>query len=148
MARQVGGREAAPAYALAGLLAGAGITHFVLPEFYDRIVPHALPASSRSWTILSGLVELTCAAGLVPARSRRLAATCTALLFVLVFPANIQMAVDWRNRSLLERLAADGRLPLQIPLVWWALSVRRAAGTSEGDHRHVHRASWRRSSPS
>jgi uncharacterized membrane protein len=132
MARWVAERETAPAYALAGLLAGAGITHLVLPDFYDRIVPHALPGASRSWTILSGLVELTCAAGLVPARSRRLAATCAAVLFVVVFPANIQMAVDWRNRSLLERLAADGRLPLQIPLVWWALKVRREAAGAPG----------------
>jgi uncharacterized membrane protein len=44
-----------------------------------------------------------------------------------VFPANIQMAVDWRSRPVPEQLAAYGRLPLQIPLVLWALKVRRDA---------------------
>jgi uncharacterized membrane protein len=115
-------------YALVGLLAAAGASHLALPDFYDRIVPHTLPGSSRTWTVLSGVVELIGAAGLLPARSRRLAATGIALLFVVVFPANIQMAVDWRSRPVMERLAAYGRLPLQIPLIWWALRVRREAG--------------------
>ncbi len=78
---------------------------------------------------------MTCAAGLLPVRTRRLAAGCTALLFVLVFPANIQMAVDWRNRPLLDRLGAYGRLPVQVPLVWWALKVRRQASGSSGGRR-------------
>jgi uncharacterized membrane protein len=124
------GRRSGPTrttYALAALMAAAGVSHLVLPGFYDRIVPHALPGSSQTWTLVSGVVELAGAVGLLPARSRRLAATAIALLFVVVFPANIQMAVDWRHRSLIERLAAYGRLPLQIPLVWWALNVRRDA---------------------
>jgi uncharacterized membrane protein len=37
-------------YLLAGLLAGAGVTHFASPRFYDRIVPHALPGPPRAWT--------------------------------------------------------------------------------------------------
>jgi hypothetical protein len=37
------------------------------------------------------------------------------------------MAIDWSDRSLAERLAAYGRLPLQIPMVVWALRVRRAS---------------------
>jgi uncharacterized membrane protein len=135
MALRAAERAGTPTYALAGLLAAAGVSHFLLPDFYDRIVPHALPGSSRAWTALSGAVELSCAAGLLPVRSRRLAAGCIAVLFVLVFPANIQMAVDWRNRPLLERLAAYGRLPVQLPLVWWALTVRRHAAASTGGDR-------------
>lgn len=127
MPLSVARRGTAATYALAGLLAGAGVTHFVLPGFYDRIVPRALPGSSRTWTVLSGVVELGCAVGLLPGRSRRVAATLTAVLFVAVFPANVQMAVDWRHRSLADRLVAYGRLPLQIPLLWWALKVRKLA---------------------
>ncbi len=127
MGMPVAQRGTAPAYALAGLLAAAGVSHFVVPGFYNRIVPHALPGSSRTWTLLSGGVELGAAAALLPARSRRLAATFTAVLFVAVFPANVQMAFDWRHRPLVDRLAAYGRLPLQIPLLWWALKVRRDA---------------------
>jgi uncharacterized membrane protein len=50
-----------------------------------------------------------------------------AVLFVAVFPANIQMAVDWRSRPIADQAIAYGRLPLQIPLVLWALAVRRAS---------------------
>ena len=46
-------------------------------------------------------------------------------LFIGVFPANVKMAYDWRQRPLPARAAAFGRLPLQAPLVWWALRVAR-----------------------
>jgi uncharacterized membrane protein len=60
-------------------------------------------------------------------RTRRLGGLLAAALFVAVFPANVKMALDWSDRSLLERIAAYGRLPLQIPMVIWALRVRRSA---------------------
>lgn len=41
---------------LAGLLAGAAVTHFARPEPYDALVPSALPGSARAWTQASGLV--------------------------------------------------------------------------------------------
>ncbi|MCU1595171.1 MAG: putative rane protein, partial [Frankiales bacterium] len=37
-------------YLLAGLLAGAGATHFLKPGLYDPIVPHVLPGPPRAWT--------------------------------------------------------------------------------------------------
>ena len=48
-----------------------------------------------------------------------------AALFVGVFPGNIKMAVDWSDRSLVEQLIAYGRLPLQIPLILWAMRVAK-----------------------
>jgi uncharacterized membrane protein len=57
-------------------------------------------------------------------RTRRSAATTAAALFVVVFPANVQMAVDPGG---VPRWLAIARLPLQVPLVLWALQVRRAA---------------------
>jgi uncharacterized membrane protein len=119
------GRRAA--LALAGLLAVAGTSHFVVPRLYDMIVPPQLPGSPRAWTLVSGAAELACAAAVAHPRTRRLGATAAAVLFVAVFPANVYMAIDWRARPLPERLVAYGRLPLQIPLVIWALRVRRAA---------------------
>jgi uncharacterized membrane protein len=44
-----------------------------------------------------------------------------------VFPANVKMAYDWRNRALPLRAAAFGRLPFQAPLIGWALYVARSA---------------------
>ena len=49
----------------------------------------------------------------------------TAAFFVGVFPANVKMARDWRNRPTPQKAAALGRLPLQLPLVLWARSVAR-----------------------
>lgn len=118
-----GGRDR-PALALAALLAVAGTTHFAAPHFYDAIVPRRLPGPARAWTLVSGAAELACAVAMVRRRTRRLGATAAAILFVAVFPANVQMAIDWRGRPMPERLVAYGRLPLQIPLVIWALRVR------------------------
>jgi len=115
------------AFGLAGLLGFAGVAHFVNPGFFDEIVPHALPASPRSWTYLSGAAELACAAAVARPGTRRIGGLAAAILFVAVFPANVQMAVDWRHRPALERAGAYGRLPLQIPLVLWAWRVRRDA---------------------
>ena len=120
-------REEAAAYGLAALLGVAGVAHFVNPGFFDEIVPHALPGSPRSWTYLSGVAELACAAAVARPSTRRIGGLAAAIVFVAVFPANIQMAVDWRSRPVPEQAAAYGRLPLQIPLVLWALRVRRNA---------------------
>jgi len=100
------------------------VSHFAIPRFYDAIVLHALPGPARAWTLASGVVELACAAAVALPRTRRLGATAAAVLFVAVFPANIQMAVDWRSRPAIDQAIAYGRLPLQIPLVLWALAVR------------------------
>lgn len=110
---------------LAGLLAGAGIAHFAAPKAFDATVPRVLPGSPRTWTYASGVVELALAAGVAAPRTRRAAALATTAFFVGVFPANAQMAVDWRRRPALQRAAAFGRLPLQVPLVLWARNVAR-----------------------
>ncbi|MFJ4787845.1 DoxX family protein [Streptomyces sp. NPDC088794] len=112
---------------LAGLMAAAGVTHFVTPRPYDMIVPKSLPGTPRTWTYASGAVELALAAGLLAPRTRRTAALATAALFVGVFPANVKMAVDWRHRPAPLKAAAIGRLPLQVPLVLWARSVAKNA---------------------
>lgn len=112
------------AHGLAGLLATAGVLHFVKPQFFDAIVPKALP-NPRLWTYLSGVAELAVAAAIANPRTRRRGATAAALLFVAVFPANVQNAVDAKPGT--ERVVTAIRLPLQIPLVAWALSVRRTA---------------------
>lgn len=108
-------------------MAAAGTTHFLAPWPYDKIVPPQLPGRPRTWTHLSGLAELACAAAVLNPGTRRLGALATAGLFMAVFPANVKMARDWRERALPLRAAAYGRLPMQAPLVAWALQVARSA---------------------
>ncbi|MER6263810.1 DoxX family protein [Streptomyces sp. NPDC059688] len=110
---------------LAGLLATAGVAHFAVPRQFDATIPRMLPGSPRTWTYGSGVVELALAAGIAAPRTRAVAAKAAAAFFVGVFPANVQMAVDWRHRPTPLRTAALARLPLQVPLVLWARGVAR-----------------------
>ena len=117
------GRTAA---GLAGLLAVSGTLHFLRPRPFDSIVPRVLPGSARLWTYLSGAAELATAAALAVPRTRRLGGWAAAALFTAVLPANVQMAIDWRGKPPAARALAYGRLPLQAPLIWWAVSIATA----------------------
>jgi uncharacterized membrane protein len=123
-------RISAPA--LAGMLLVTGAAHFAIPRFYDAIVPGALPGGPRPWVLASGGAELACAALVGNRRTRPLGATLCVLLFVAVFPANVKMAVDWSHEGRLKAAIAIVRLPLQLPLIYWALRVRRQAAVTKG----------------
>ena len=117
-------RRPGPA-ALATMLTTTGALHLAVPAPFDAIVPHSLPGTPRFWTVASGVAELVVAAAVAAPRTRRLGATAAAALFVAVLPANVRMALDWSDRPAVLRALAWGRLPLQVPLVAWALAVRR-----------------------
>jgi uncharacterized membrane protein len=107
------------------------VTHFLRPRFFDDIVPERLPGSQRMWTLASGAAEMAVAATIAVPRTRRTGALLAGGLFLAVWPANFKMAFDWSGRSLLERSLAYGRLPLQLPLVYWAWRVWRVPKGSE-----------------
>lgn len=101
--------------------------HLVKPQPYDGLIPRALGAP-RPWVYGSGVAEIACAAALLVPRTRRVGALAAAALFVGVFPGNLTMA----SRALRSPRASAGtkaltvvRLPLQVPLVTWALAVAR-----------------------
>ncbi|HEY8721464.1 hypothetical protein [Pengzhenrongella sp.] len=124
-------RPAAPlaAVGLAGLLGAAGVAHFVRPRGYEQLIPGPL-GNPRAWVLASGAAELACAVAIAIPRTRRIGSLAAAVLFVAVFPGNVKMALDSRPDSL-SRVhrpgLAWGRLPLQVPLVAWALAVARGA---------------------
>lgn len=122
MTSRSGQLRAASPYALGALLTVTGATHFLLPSVYDGIVPPFLPPSRRFWTLASGAAELLCAGGLLARPTRARAAVATAGLFVAVFPANAYMVAE---PGPVPRWAVVARLPLQVPLVLWAWSLRR-----------------------
>lgn len=119
-----------PALRLAALLLGAGTMHFVAPKFFDSTIPTQLPGEARTYTYVSGVAELAIGTALAVPRTRRLGGGLAALLFVAVFPANVNMAVDWLKSSKTTNAQKAGvllRLPLQIPLVTESLKARRQA---------------------
>lgn len=103
----------------------AGVAHFVTPAFFDEIVPPWLPPGERFWTYTSGVAELVVGPMLLVRRTRRAGGWAAIVLFVAVYPANLYMAWDWRDRPLSEKFVAWARLPLQFVLVWLAWQVTR-----------------------
>ncbi|WP_371477231.1 DoxX family protein [Kitasatospora sp. NBC_00315] len=116
------GRAARP---LAALLLVAGAAHFARPRTFDAIVPRSLPGTPRAWTYASGVAELALGAAVAAPRTRRLGALAAAGFFVAVLPANVKMAADWRHRPTPYKEIAWARVPLQLPLVWWAMRAGR-----------------------
>lgn len=116
-------RTASP-YVLGVGLVLAGLNHFVNEGFYEPLIPSWL-GSARFWVVSSGFVEVIVGALVLPRRTRVLGATLAVLLLIAVFPGNLTQAVNAETG--LERTLAYLRLPLQVPLVLWALSVRKGA---------------------
>ncbi|MCZ4120469.1 hypothetical protein [Streptomyces sp. H39-S7] len=110
---------------LVGLLAGGAAAHVLLPKAFDATIPRALPGTPRTWTYGSAVVELAVAGAVAVPATRRVGALLAAGLLTAVFPANVKMAYDWRHRPAPLRTAALVRLPVQVPLVLWALRVSR-----------------------
>lgn len=113
---------------LAALLAGVGVLHFVVPAQFDSVIPKQLPGKPRDYTIWSGVAELAVAAALLLPGTRKLGARLAEWLFIAVYPANVQMAVDWVRDEQMPppmKAVAVARLPLQIPMVLAARKVRR-----------------------
>lgn len=113
------------------LLTGTG--HFILPGPVDQLVPSFLPGDPRLWTYLSGLAEIVIALMLLAPLGKKFAGKSIRLwgaysafaLFVAVFPANINMAINWSSRDMPEPLFAYARLPLQLGLFYWAWALAK-----------------------
>lgn len=113
------------AYRMAAMLTGIGVLHFVAPKPFDSIIPAELPGSPRFYTYASGVAEVGTAALLVPPSTRRLGALAAVVLFLGVYPGNINMVRLWWDKPWPMRLLAIARLPLQFPMITQALKIRR-----------------------
>ncbi len=105
---------------LAILFIVAGALHFVIPEFYLKIMPPYLPFHLEL-IYISGFFQILGGIGILIRRVRALAGYSLILLLTLVFPANVYMLFNnveqegWTLFSFLLVL----RLPLQLILIWW-----------------------------
>lgn len=100
------------------LFVAAGIAHFIWTKTYASVVPDYLPAH-RELVLISGVAEIAGGVGVLLTVTRRYAAFGLVILLVAVFPANIWMAQHPQQYAI-PRWLLYGRLPLQIPLIWWA----------------------------
>ncbi len=124
-------RSTLSALGLAAFIGGAGVMHFVRPQFFDDVVPDWMPGDPRTTTYVSGVVEIAAGALVALPPTRRLGALLALATFLGVYPANISAAVQGGYAHVEgfggSALAAWLRLPLQIPMIWWAWRVARSA---------------------
>ncbi len=112
-------RERILLFIMAAFYVIAGANHFIHPVFYKKIMPPWLP-----WhyfiIYLSGICEIVFGLLLLPKQTRKPAAWGIIALLVAVFPANIQMMLNFRQLHDPNLWIAILRLPLQILLIGWA----------------------------
>jgi uncharacterized membrane protein len=102
-----------------------GSLHFFLPQTYLKIVPPSLPVPLIIVQI-SGAAEILSGLGLILSSTRRAAAWGLVALLIAVLPANIYMVIDHPKFASIPLWALWLRLPLQLPLIYWAwLYTRR-----------------------
>jgi uncharacterized membrane protein len=106
----------------------SGVVHLVRPATYQALMPSWVPAH-REVILASGVAELACAAGMALPRTRRAAGWASAVLLLAVWPGNLTMALDSnRSSSTAFKLAAWGRMPLQVPMIRAAIAAARSSG--------------------
>ncbi|MBW4423356.1 MAG: DoxX family protein [Nostoc desertorum CM1-VF14] len=106
-----------------------GVTHFLVPEEYVKIVPPQLPYP-LGLVYLSGFYEILGGIGLLVPPVSQAAAWGLLALFIAVYPANIYMAV---NLIKIEHIPNSPwvhvfRLPFQAVLIAWAWWYTKSSG--------------------
>ena len=106
-------------YLLALFFVGAGLNHFLNPEFYLNIMPPYLPLH-RELVVLSGIAEIALGLAVLVPRWTRYAAWGLIALLIAVFPANIHMAMNPASYPDLPVIGLWLRLPVQGLFIAWA----------------------------
>lgn len=116
-------------YLMAGFYAYAGANHFINPDFYLPLIPDYLPFPEVI-NILSGVLEILAALGLLFWKTRKLAANFILVLLVLFVPSHvyfIQIGSCVPDGLCLPPLGAWIRLVVVHPiLMLWAYWHRTA----------------------
>lgn len=96
----------------------AGISHFIQPGFFLKIIPKWVPYPELT-NFVVGAVELLLGMALWVSEIRSYAAMGVILLLLAVFPANVYHFQKARRKG--QHVAATAiRLPFQALLIYWA----------------------------
>ncbi|MBL0274302.1 MAG: DoxX family protein [Chitinophagaceae bacterium] len=109
----------------------AGVNHFINPVFYKKIMPPGLPGH-YPLIYISGISEIILGVLLIPQQTRKWAAWGVILLLVAVFPANVQMMLNYRDQQNPYLGLAILRLPLQLLLLGWAYGFTKSSYNKNG----------------
>ena len=112
---------------MAVLMVLAGLSHFFAEGVYIKIYPPLLPYAA-TMVYFTGVAEVLGGIGLLIPRVSQAAAWGLVILFIAVYPANINMAI---NNIHIDNIP-DGnwfqviRLPFQFVLIAWAWWLTRS----------------------
>ena len=112
------------------VMVAAGVNHFISPATYIAMMPAEIPSAwHAALNYISGIAEIAGGLGLILPATRRLAAWGLIALFVAVFPANLNMALNDLplGDNPVPRWALWARLPLQLVFIAWAYAIARTA---------------------
>ena len=98
------------------LFVAGGVNHFIMPEFYLRMMPSYLP-QPLALIQLSGVAEVIFGVALMFPHYRGLVRFSLVALLIAVFPANIQMALHPEDFPEFREVLLWARLPLQVVLI-------------------------------
>lgn len=101
-----------------------GVLHFTSTSTFTRIVPDFIPFPE--WAVyITGVMEIAGGVLLFFPKTRRYASYFLIFLLIIVFPANINMAVNHIDFGKVPAAALWLRLPLQALLIYWVYKLRR-----------------------
>ena len=95
-----------------------GILHFIFPKSFEDIIPKYIPYR-LSAVYISRIFEIILVV-LLFTETTSYSAIGIILLLIAVFPANIYMAQQMKQKKNKYAWIAFARLPLQFFLIYWA----------------------------
>jgi uncharacterized membrane protein len=110
---------------LAAFFIGSGVNHFLVPRFYEQIVPPRLKGDAAMLVQVTGVAEVAGGVGVLLSATRRPAGLALIALLAAVFPANLYMARAPERFGKIPRWALYARLPLQPLMMLWAWKATR-----------------------
>ena len=111
-------------YLLALLLIIGGIAHFTMTGFYINAMPDYLPFHEMI-VYISGVLEILLGVLLVIPKTTQKAAVGIVILFIAIFPANINMYLNHEDFPDMSETSLLIRLPIQLVLIAWAYIYAR-----------------------
>lgn len=111
-------KRSAGSWIVIALFLGSGLAHILNPALFLPLLPEQVPLR-EAIIVVSGVAEITAAIGLL--LRLRFAPAYTTLVLLAIWPANWWFAFDQTAQgNVVEAVIAWVRIPLQLPLMYWA----------------------------